>query len=177
MEKEIIVPDSVKIEINNFKVSVSGEKGNTKKDFTSPLFQKDIKIKKLDNKVLISSESEKRKIKSMVGTIKSQIEGMIKGVQEPYVYKLKIVYVHFPMKVKVEGKEVLVYNFLGEKTPRRADIIGDTNVEVKGDEIIVSGINKEHAGQTAANLETLTKISARDRRVFQDGIYLESKGG
>ncbi len=70
----------------------------------------------------------------------------------------------------------MVYNFLGEKSPRKTNILGDTKVEIKADEIIVSGISKEDTGQTAANLETLTKISARDRRVFQDGIYIEKKG-
>ena len=42
-------------------------------------------------------------------------------------------------------------------------------------EVIVSGIDKEAVGQTAANIERSTTVKKRDRRVFQDGIYLIEK--
>jgi large subunit ribosomal protein L6 len=53
--------------------------------------------------------------------------------------------------------------------------VGDSLVAIKGDELIVTGINKEHVGQTAANIEQATRIKGRDPRVFQDGIYLTEK--
>ena len=152
-------------------MKVTGSKGTLEKDFYSPLFAKEIAIKKNENKVLISTESKRKKNKAMTGTIKSHILNMIKGVTEGYVVTLKMVYMHFPFTVKVSGKEVLVNNFLGEKMPRKTTIVGDCKVEIKGDEIVVTGINKEDVGQTAANLEKATWIKARDRRVFQDGIF------
>ena len=63
-----------------------------------------------------------------------------------------------------------------EKTPRKAKILGDTKVEVKGQEVIVSGSNKEDTGQTAANIETACRLNKYDRRIFQDGIYIQEKG-
>lgn len=171
MEKIIKIPDEVEVNIKDFKVSVKGPRGSLERDFFSPLY-KEIRIKKNDKNILVFSESEKRKIKSMVGTITSHIKNMIKGVTKGYVYKLKIVYIHFPFTVKVSDGEVLISNFLGEKAPRKSKIVGETKVEVKGDEIIVTGINKEDTGQTAVNIERATKISRRDRRVFQDGIFL-----
>src|SRR5690606_1375479 len=98
-----------------------------------------------------------------------------KGVTEGFTYRMKIVYAHFPMSVKVAGDSVVIENFLGERHPRRARIVGDTKVQVKGDEVEVSGINKEDVGQTMANIEQATRIKGRDPRVFQDGIYLVSK--
>ena len=47
--------------------------------------------------------------------------------------------------------------------------------EIDRDKIVVSGIDKEAVGQTAANIERCTTVKGRDRRVFQDGIYLLSK--
>lgn len=171
MEKIIEIPNGVEIEINNFKVKVNGPKGSLEKDFFSPLFKDYILIKKENKKVFLSAESEKRKIKAMLGTIEAHINNMFKGVTEGYIIKLKIVYMHFPFTVKISDQEVLINNFLGEKTPRKTKIVGDCKVEVKGDEITVTGINKEDAGQTAANLEKATWIKSRDRRVFQDGIF------
>ncbi len=171
MERIVEIPNGIQIELENFKVKVTGPKGNLERDFYSPLFKKDITIKKENNKILISSESERKKVKAMLGTIESHILNMIKGVTEGFEAKLKIVYMHFPFTVKISGKEVSINNFLGEKKSRKAKVIGDCKVEVKGDEITVTGINKEDVGQTAANLERATWIRARDRRVFQDGIF------
>jgi large subunit ribosomal protein L6 len=42
-------------------------------------------------------------------------------------------------------------------------------------EVVVTGIDKENVGQTAANIERCAVIKNRDRRVFQDGIYLLGK--
>jgi large subunit ribosomal protein L6 len=100
---------------------------------------------------------------------------MIIGLTDGFAYHMKIVYAHFPMTVKKTGNKITIENFLGERHPRTSKIVGDADVQIKGDEVIVSGINKEHVGQTMANMEQATKIKGRDPRVFQDGIYLVSK--
>jgi large subunit ribosomal protein L6 len=68
-----------------------------------------------------------------------------------------------------------VQNFLGEKTPRVARIFGNTKVEVKGADIVVTGIDIEDVSHTAASMEQITRIKEHDRKVFQDGIYLVSR--
>lgn len=171
MEKIIDIPDGTEFNVDNFKVSVKGPKGNLEKDFFSPLFRNEITIRKDNNKIFLSTKSEKRKIKSMLGTIESHIKNMFKGVTEGFTVKLKIIYMHFPMKVDVSGKKVIISNFLGERVPRKAKIVGDCKVDIKDDIITVTGIDKENVGQTAANMERATWIKARDRRVFQDGIF------
>ncbi len=175
MEKVIEIPNNVEVEVNSFKVKIKGSKGVLERDFSSPLFNKRITMKKENNKIFLSTESDKRKIKAMIGTIESHLYNMLLGVQEGYSAKLKIVYMHFPFTVKISGKEVLISNFLGEKTPRKAKVIGDCKVEVQNDEIVVTGISKEEVGQTASKLERATRIKQRDRRVFQDGIFITKK--
>lgn len=173
-ERIIEIPKGVDVSMDGFKVGVNGKLGKVEKDFESPLFRNEVKIKKDGSKITVSCDSTKRKIKSMAGTIESHINNMINGVTKGYTYKLKIVFMHFPMTVKVAGREVHVQNFLGEKSSRSAKILGNVKVVIKDDEITVTGYNKEDVGQTAANIERATKISARDRRVFQDGIFLVS---
>jgi large subunit ribosomal protein L6 len=163
------------VKIDGFKVDVSGAKGKLHKDFSSPLFNKDVKIAKDGDSIKVGAESNKRKVKSQVGGVAAHIRNMMKGATEGYNAKLKIVFMHFPVTVKVAGKEVTVANFLGEKAPRRAEIIGDTKVEVKGEEIFLNGPDKEAVSQTAANIEIATKVPSRDRRVFQDGIFVTER--
>ena len=75
------------------------------------------------------------------------------------------------------GPEFVIENFLGEKFPRKAKILGATKIEVKGDQVILTGPDIEAVSQTAANIEQATKIKGFDPRVFQDGIYITKKAG
>jgi large subunit ribosomal protein L6 len=65
-----------------------------------------------------------------------------------------------------------IENFIGERNPRKAKIMGDSKIIIKGDDIIVQGINLEDVSQTAANIQNATKIRNKDPRVFLDGIYV-----
>lgn len=168
MEKEFAIPENITIDIDNKTVKISGPKGSLEREFK---YFFDIKITKKENKVVVISPSDKKKVRAMIGTIIAHVRNMIKGVTDGYSYKMKIVYSHFPVTVKVEGNKVLIYNFLGENLPRVAKIVGDTKIEVKGQDVILTGPNKDDVGQTCGNIEIACKISKYDRRVFQDGIY------
>jgi large subunit ribosomal protein L6 len=169
--KEIIIPENVNVELFNSKVKVSGPKGSLEREFNLT----DIKIEKKNNKIIVFSEQEKRKIKALVGTTAAHIRNLIKGVTKGFTYKLKVVFSHFPIQVKVEKDKVLFLNFLGERTPRVAKIVGNTEVKVEGQDITVSGIDLEAVGQTASNLELATRRTGYDKKVFQDGVYLYSR--
>ena len=107
----------------------------------------------------------------------AHIENMLKGVKNKFEYQLKVCSSHFPMTVKVENGKIIVKNFLGEKVDREKEIPKEVEVEVKKDLITVKSVDKELAGQAAANFETITKIRNRDIRIFQDGIYIINKAG
>jgi large subunit ribosomal protein L6 len=102
---------------------------------------------------------------------------MIRGVTSGFTYKLRVVYAHFPMTVKVQEKErkVTIDNFTGEKTPRIARIVGSAKVKVVSDEIHVQGTKLADVSQTAANIQSATRIKDKDQRVFLDGIYVFEK--
>ncbi len=122
--------------------------------------------------VKIGSVQVNGKDKMLIKTITAHIKNMVKGVKEGYKIKMKVIYAHFPITFEVKGKEVIIKNFLGEKVPRKSKIIGDTEVEIKGQDILVSGVNKDTVGATISNLKLATKIKKRDSRVFQDGVYI-----
>ena len=171
IREEIEIPEGVEVIIENNEVSVKGPNGEDSRKFTYP----NVSIKEEDDVVVLETAFPKKKDKAMIGTTRAHINNMIIGVTDGFTYHMKIVFAHFPMTVKVEKDIVNIDNFLGERHPRTAKIVGDSKVAVKGDEVTITGINKEHVGQTMANLEQATKIKGRDPRVFQDGIYLTSK--
>ena len=171
IREEIAIPEGVEVIINNNEVSVKGPNGEDSRKFTYP----NVSIKEEEDVVVLETTFPKKKDKAMIGTTRAHINNMIIGVTDGFTYHMKIVFAHFPMTVKVQKDTVVIDNFLGERHPRTAKIVGYSKVAVKGDAVTVTGINKEHVGQTMANLEQATKIKGRDPRVFQDGIYLISK--
>ena len=129
-----------------------------------------------DSITLSSKNGNKRALKRIKSYV-AHILNIFKGLDETFVYKLEACNVHFPMTLKVEKDKLAINNFLGEKSPRFATIIKGVTVDVKGQVITVSAHDKEAAGQTAANIERATKVRNRDRRVFQDGIFITEKAG
>ena len=156
------MPEGAKIEVSGHKVKVSGAKGSLERDFAHP----EIKIELKNGELEVTGE------KAMSNTVLAHVKNMAEGVLNGYSAKLKMLYSHFPISVEVKGKEILIKNFLGEKQPRKSKIMGATKVEVKGQEMSITGISKEDVAQTIANIKSATRIRNRDSRVFQDGFYV-----
>lgn len=170
MEKIVNIIESVTVEQKDNTIIVKGGKGELKREFKHPR----VKIK-VNSVVQVETKSKNRKDKAIVGTWVSHLKNMIWGVSKGYEYKLKIVYTHFPITVKVIDNHIEITNFMGEKGPRISKKKDDTEVNVDKDEITVSGIDKEKVGQTAANLELACRKKGKDLRIFQDGIYITEK--
>jgi len=171
--QEIEIPEGVEVEINGIDVSVKGKEGENKRSFKKGK----IVLEKKDNKVQIGYKKSTRNEKKMINTMKAHIINMIKGVQNKFEYKLKICFIHFPITVKIEGKNVVIKNFLGEKIDRKTTLPDGVDVQIDKEFITVLSTDKEKAGEAAATFEKITKIRNRDRRVFQDGIFIINKAG
>jgi large subunit ribosomal protein L6 len=173
VEKRVPVPEDVEVSFDGSVVVVKGPKGEIKKTLEYP----GVTIRKDQSDIVIEAENPKKRQWSIIGTYAAHTRNMIKGVREGFEYKMKVIYSHFPMSVKVEQSTIAVENYLGEKVPRKTRIVGNCDVKVKGTEVTIIGNNIEEVGQTAANIEQLTKVKNRDPRVFQDGIYLVERDG
>ena len=168
VSRTIQVPDGVAINLEGKKVTVKGAKGTLERDFSFI----PISINAEGNTVRVWAEWPRKKEAALVGTIHSHIQNMISGVQKGFTYKIKIVFSHFPISVKVQGKTVLIENFTGERRARKAKIIGDVKVQVEAEGAVVQGLNLEDVSQTAANIEQGTKVKRKDPRIFLDGLYV-----
>jgi large subunit ribosomal protein L6 len=169
---EVEAPGSVTVTKKDNIITVKGKFGEVRKDFTK--LPATVTIQ--GNKVTVKPYGIRKRDLAVTNTARSIIAGMIKGVEKGYSYKLKIIFAHFPLSVKIKGKEVHVENFFGERSPRISQIIGNaTKVSVVGEDVIVQGPSLEDVSQTAANIELSTKTKGKDQRVFLDGLYVYSK--
>ena len=166
--RTVEIPEDVNAKIDGRIVTVKGEKGELTRDFSHT----PISIRLEEKMITVQANWPRKREAALVGTVCSHIQNMIRGVTKGFTYKLKIVFSHFPISVKVREKTVVIENFTGERSPRTAKIMGDTKVVVKGEDVIVQGINIEDASQTAANIQNATKVKKKDPRVFLDGIYV-----
>ena len=168
ISKTIQVPEDVDVKLDGKKINVKGTKGTLIRDFSFAT----VAIEGEGKNIRVSAKWPRKKEAALVGTITSHINNMITGVTKGYQYKLKIVFSHFPITVKVQDKSVMIENFTGERRARKIKIIGDVKVKVGPDDIIVEGINLEDVSQTAANIEQSTRVRRKDPRVFLDGLYV-----
>jgi large subunit ribosomal protein L6 len=166
--KTIKIPQGVEVSVNRRAVTVKGSKGTLTRNFSGA----PVSIQLKNGEILVETAWPRKKEASLVGTVHSHINNMITGVMKGFTYKLKVVFAHFPVTVKVKGDTIIIENFTGERSPRTAKIQGDSKVTVKGEDVIVQGLNLEDVSQTAANVERATKVTRKDPRIFLDGIYI-----
>ena len=172
--REVVkVPSGVHVTLSDGTVKVKGPKGELTRTLAHPRIQ----LKQEAGALAVTCTLARRKDKALVGTYAAHLRNMVKGVQQEWEYRLKVVYSHFPIKTKVAPDAFLIDNFLGEKNSRRAPILPGVKVKVDGDQVVVTGADLEKVGQTAANIEQACRIRFRDPRVFQDGVYITQKPG
>ncbi|MEM1936746.1 MAG: 50S ribosomal protein L6 [Candidatus Caldarchaeum sp.] len=170
-ERTVALPENATVKYENGLLTVEGSKGRVVKDLSH--IPAEIKIQ--PGSVLVRMPGRSKKAKAMLGTVVSVIENAVEGVTKGFTYKMKVVSSHFPITVKVVGSEVVISNFLGERYDRKAKIVGGVKVFVKGEDLVITGVDKEAVGQTAANIENATRIGRKDPRKFLDGVYLAER--
>ncbi len=168
---EIFINNNISIVKNNSNLHVTGPLGSVSRNFRNI----PITLHLNKTKLHIKTHGGKKTDYAILHTVKSLIKNLFEGVLSGYTIKMKVVYSHFPISVKIKNNTIHIENFLGERYPRITRIHGKTNVKVVGDELILTGILLTDITQTAAEIQLKTKIKNKDPRVFLDGIYIYSK--
>ena len=173
-QDEVVIPEGVKVTQSKNMLSFVGPLGKTFKSFR----RIPVNIEITENKIILKTTSFRKKDYAILHTARSLIRNICEGLIVGYTIKMKIVYAHFPITVKIEGKTISIENFQGERAPRKTHIVGNTKVIPKGEDILLTGEVWTDITQTAANIELKTKVKNKDHRVFLDGIYgYEKKKG
>lgn len=146
----IVIPAGVDFKVEEGIVTVKGPKGQ--------LIQKlhpQVRVEKNDNNVSIKvlDETDKSQ-RALWGLFGSLIKNMITGVTEGFTTKLEINGVG--MKAAATGNK-LVLN-VGFSHPVEYLIPSGTAVAVEGNVIVVTGIDKQLVGETAAQIRKIKKV-------------------
>jgi len=173
-QDQVDIPEGVTVTLKKHMLSFVGPLGKTHKSFRSI----PVNIQVTEGKIILKTIYNKKRDYAILHTARSIIRNICEGLVIGYTIKMKVVYAHFPVTVKVEGKKIIIENFQGERAPRTTHIVGNTKVVPKGEDVILTGEVWTDITQTAANIELRTKVKNKDHRVFLDGIYaFEKKKG
>ena len=175
IKETIEIPEGIEFKLESNKIiAKAGDKTIIRK-----IDLQNFTVKVEGNKIILHSKKATRSESKMMYTTKAHINNMINGLINDFEYKLEVAYSHFPVSIELDNSnhKLIVKNFLGERKNRVAKLLPEADVSIKGNIITIKSHNKETAGQTAANIEKATQIKNRDRRKFQDGIYITEKPG
>jgi large subunit ribosomal protein L6 len=171
--EEIEIPQGVTLTVDKGIFTAKGKAGELSRKIHNPKINHEVK----DGKVILKADNATKTEKKIIKTFSKHIQNLLTGANEKFVYKLKICSGHFPMSATVKGDKFEIKNFIGEAKPRQKPIPKGVDVKVNGEIIVIESSDKELAGQTATLIESMTRRSGFDKRIFQDGIYLIEKNG
>lgn len=170
-EAEVAIPEGVTVAMRRHMMEVSGPLGRTFKSFRKI----PVGVEVAGGAVRLKAAGRRKRDYAVLNTARSVVRNLCEGVVEGYTVRMKVVFAHFPVTVKVEGSRVLIENFQGERSARVAKIEGGARVAPQGEDVVVTGHVKTDVMQTAANIQLKTRVKGKDHRVFLDGIYVSEK--
>ena len=143
----IELPIGTQAKIEKDFIIVNGPKGELKEKIHSL-----VKVDINDNKILVSIKNiEDKKEKSFWGLYRSLINNMVIGVNEGFEKKLEINGVGYRASI---SEKKLILN-VGYSHPVEYNLPENIAVNVEGNVLAVSGINKQCVGEVAAQIRKI----------------------
>jgi large subunit ribosomal protein L6 len=146
-KKPIIAPKGVEIQFDGKILTVRGPKGELRR----PIHPR-VKLQIDDSRISLSISDDSKKSRSLFGLFRTLIHNMVVGVTEGFQRTLEISGVGY--RVELLGNQ-LVLN-LGYSEPITYDIPKGVNAQLdQKNKVILSGVDKELLGATAAKIRAL----------------------
>ncbi|MFP4472297.1 MAG: 50S ribosomal protein L6 [Candidatus Omnitrophota bacterium] len=141
------IPKDVKVTIANSMVKAEGPKGTL--ELSVP---HGIEVKQDENSLVISRLSDAKQNRANHGTVRANLQNILKGITEGHKKNLEIQGVGY--RAQLQGKKV-VFN-LGLSHPVEFDVPENVQVAVPSQtEISIEGIDKASVGQVAAKIRDI----------------------
>lgn len=143
----IPIPDKVNVTIKGQAVTVKGPKGELSREITP-----EVAIEQADNVVTVTRRNESRIARQRHGLSRTLIANMVEGVSKGFEKKLQIQGVGY--RAQVQGRNLILN--VGYSNPVTIEPPEGVQVAVESNtNVIVSGINKEVVGNTAARIRAV----------------------
>ncbi len=143
----IQLPDQVAVTLDGLSVTVKGPKGELSRTLPDG-----ITISKVENTIVISPTSQKRKSRERHGLCRTLVANMVEGVSNGFSRKLEIIGVG--SRAQVKGKTLVVsagFSHPVEVVPPE----GITFAVANNTNVTVSGVDKELVGNEAAKIRAI----------------------
>ena len=112
----ITMPDGMGASMDGNTVTLTKDGNSLSREFN----HNSVSLRQIDDGIEVFCKLPRRSEKAIAGTWAAHLRNMVKGLDEGFEYRLKAVFSHFPMTLKVDGNKFTITNLLGEKVPRVA---------------------------------------------------------
>ena len=145
----ITVPSGVEVTINGQQVSAKGPKGSLGLTVAEP-----IKVSQADGVITVARPNDERMVRSLHGLSRTLVANVIEGVTTGYSLTINIVGVGY--RVAEKGKDLEFQ--LGYSHPILFPAPEGITYKVESPtKLVISGIDKQLVGETAAKVKKLRK--------------------
>jgi len=166
----ITIPAEVTVEIGRDVVKVKGPKGELSTNILVG-----IKVEQKDDSLEVSTSNHEKQTKANHGLIRSLINNDIIGVTEGYKKTLKMVGTGYRVQQRGTGLNLQVglSHDVEFSAPEGVSLVVGGN-----DTIIISGIDKQQVGQTAAEIRAVKKPEPyKGKGIRYEGEVVRRKQG
>ena len=166
----IAVPSGVEISITGQNVAVKGPKGSLAIAVPAP-----IQVSQADGVITVARPNEERVTRSLHGLSRTLVANMVEGVTNGYSLTINIVGVGY--RVAEKGKDLEFQ--LGYSHPIHFPAPEGITYKVESPtKLIISGIDKQLVGETAAKVKKLRKADPyKGKGLRLEGEVIRRKAG
>ena len=166
----IAVPSGVEVSITGQNVAVKGPKGSLAIAVPAP-----IQVSQADGVITVARPNEERVTRSLHGLSRTLVANMVEGVTNGYSLTINIVGVGY--RVAEKGKDLEFQ--LGYSHPINFPAPEGISYKVESPtKLIVSGIDKQLVGETAAKIKKLRKADPyKGKGLRLEGEAVRRKAG
>jgi large subunit ribosomal protein L6 len=166
----IPVPSGVEVTINGADVTVKGPKGTLSHRVVEPIV-----VEHEDGQLLVRRPDDERDSKARHGLTRTLVANMVKGVTDGYSKTLEIVGTGYRVQAKGSDLEFA----LGFSHPVVVSAPDGITFTVEAPtRFVVSGIDKQKVGETAANIRKIRKPEPyKGKGVRYQGEVVRRKAG
>jgi large subunit ribosomal protein L6 len=166
----IPVPQGVEVRIDGSHVSVKGPKGELSRDLNQ-----EMRIEQTDGQVIVSRPSDQPRHRAMHGLTRTLVANMVAGVSDGFSKTLELQGVGY--RAQMQGRDLVLA--VGYSHPVQVPPPEGIEFEVEGTtKIIVRGVNREHVGQTAADVRKIRPPEPyKGKGIRYQGEYVRRKAG
>ncbi|MEO0966381.1 MAG: 50S ribosomal protein L6 [Planctomycetota bacterium] len=167
--KPVPIAKGAKVSVNGRDILVESSKAKL-----SFHHRPEVSVKVEENEVVVERHGDSKTARAMHGLTRSLVANMIEGVVNGYKKQLEIVGVGWNAAVKGKTVELNV----GYADTRKVPVPDGVLVEVKGQDITVTGPDKQLVGQTAAAIRAHKKPEPYNGKgiKYKDEVILRKAG-